>query len=139
MNDAAARTSGIDLAFGDVAGLSAADGALVCVSAAAGVEAGTERMFREAVRRAMTEAMAIAAGLGQGFEFDLEKRLAASGKLAHKPSILQDLELGRPMEVEALFRAPLELARLAGVETPTLDLTVALATQAARAAGLYGR
>jgi elongation factor G len=34
-----------------VAGLSAADGALVCVSAAAGVEVGTERMFREAVRR----------------------------------------------------------------------------------------
>lgn len=103
--------------------------------------AGTlaEPAVREAVRRAMTEAMAIAAALGQGFEFDLEKRLAASGKLAHKPSILQDLELGRPMEVEALFRAPLELARMAGVDTPTLDLTVALATQAAQAAGLYGR
>ena len=94
---------------------------------------------RAAVRRAMQESMAIAAALGQGFEFDLDKRLASSGKLAHKPSILQDLELGRPMEVDALFRVPLELARLVGVETPTLDLSVALATQAATAAGLYRR
>ncbi|MDQ1078715.1 ketopantoate reductase [Pseudoroseomonas cervicalis] len=85
----------------------------------------------------MQEAMAIAEALGQGFEFELEKRIAASSKLAHKPSILQDLELGRPMEIDALFRVPLELARLAGVETPTLDLSVALATQAATAAGLY--
>ncbi|WP_159997882.1 ketopantoate reductase family protein [Roseomonas sp. 18066] len=92
---------------------------------------------RAAIRRAMQEAMAVAAGLGQGFEFELDKRLASSSKLSHKPSILQDLELGRPMEVEALFRVPLELARLAGVETPTLDLSVGLATQAAMAAGLY--
>ncbi|MXP63471.1 2-dehydropantoate 2-reductase [Roseomonas sp. M0104] len=92
---------------------------------------------RATVRRAMQESMAIAAALGQGFEFDLDKRLAGSARLAHKPSILQDLELGRPMEVDALFRVPLELARLASVETPTLDLFVALATQAAAAAGLY--
>ncbi|MDJ0389363.1 2-dehydropantoate 2-reductase [Roseomonas sp. E05] len=92
---------------------------------------------RAAVRQAMQESMAIAAAFGQGFEFDLDKRLAGSARLAHKPSILQDLELGRAMEVDALFRVPLELARLAGVETPTLDLSVALATQAASAAGLY--
>ncbi|MFC3126312.1 ketopantoate reductase family protein [Pseudoroseomonas globiformis] len=92
---------------------------------------------RAAVRRAMGESMAIAAALGQGFEFDLEKRLEGSAKIKHKPSILQDLELGRPMEVEALFRTPLALARLAGVETPTLDLSVGLATQAAVAAGLF--
>jgi len=101
--------------------------------------AGTlaDPVVRAAVRRAMQESMAIASALGQGFEFDLDKRLAGSGKLVHKPSILQDLELGRPMEVDALFRVPLELARLVGVETPTLDLSVALATQAATAAGLY--
>ncbi|MCQ4158359.1 2-dehydropantoate 2-reductase [Roseomonas sp. GC11] len=92
---------------------------------------------RAAIKRAMQESMAIADALGQGFEFDLEKRLTASARLAHKPSILQDLELGRPMEIDALFRVPLELARMAGVETPTLDLSVALATQAATAAGLY--
>jgi 2-dehydropantoate 2-reductase len=92
---------------------------------------------RGAILKAMQESMAVAAGLGQPFDFDLEKRLNGSAKLAHKPSILQDLELGRPMEIDALFRVPLELARMAGVETPTLDLSVALATQAATAAGLY--
>jgi 2-dehydropantoate 2-reductase len=92
---------------------------------------------RAAARRAMQEAVDVAAALGQGFDFALDERLAASMKLSHKPSILQDLELGRPMEIDALFRVPLELARLAGVETPTLDLSVGLATQAAVAAGLY--
>jgi len=61
-------------------------------------------------------------------------RLAAS---THKQSILQDLELGRSMEIDALLRAPLELARAVNVPTPTLDLIVGLAVQRARAAGLY--
>ena len=56
--------------------------------------------------------------------------------MQHKPSILQDMELGRPVEVDALFRVPLELARLFDVPTPTLDLIVDLASQAARARGL---
>jgi 2-dehydropantoate 2-reductase len=41
------------------------------------------------------------------------------------------------MEVAPMFRVPLELGKLAGVETPVLDLAVALATQQAEAAGLY--
>lgn len=61
-------------------------------------------------------------------------RLAVS---THKQSILQDLELGRSMEVDSILRAPLALARLAGIETPALDLVVDLAVQRARAAGLY--
>ncbi len=46
----------------------------------------------------------------------------------HKPSILQDLELGRPMEIDGMFDAPLALAHLAGVEVPTLELLVAVQT-----------
>jgi len=61
-------------------------------------------------------------------------RLAAS---THKQSILQDLERGRSMEVDALLLVPLELARLAEIPTPILDLIVGLAMQRARAAGLY--
>jgi 2-dehydropantoate 2-reductase len=57
--------------------------------------------------------------------------------MLHKPSILQDLELGRPMEIDGLFGVPLRMARLAGVETPTLDVMVALVRQVARSAGLY--
>ena len=55
----------------------------------------------------------------------------------HKPSILQDLELGRPMEIDGMFDAPLALAHLAGVEVPTLELLVALCKLRARTAGLY--
>jgi 2-dehydropantoate 2-reductase len=50
---------------------------------------------------------------------------------------LQDLELHRPMEVATLYDAPLRLARLAGVPTPTLDLLVALTRLRAKSAGLF--
>jgi 2-dehydropantoate 2-reductase len=66
-----------------------------------------------------------------------EKRIEHSKGIDHKPSILQDLELGRPMEIDGIFDAPLELARMVGVPTPTLDLLVAMAKVRARAAGLY--
>jgi 2-dehydropantoate 2-reductase len=55
----------------------------------------------------------------------------------HKPSILQDYELGRPMEIDALVRAPAAFARAAGLSTPMLDLIAALAMQRARDKGLY--
>jgi 2-dehydropantoate 2-reductase len=55
----------------------------------------------------------------------------------HKPSILQDYELGRPMEIDALVRAPAAFARAAGLSTPMLDLIAALAMQKARDKGLY--
>ena len=61
---------------------------------------------------------------------------AASGA-AHKPSMLQDYERGRPMEVEAQLVAPLELARMEKVHTPTLDVLVALVGAKAAAKGLY--
>ena len=61
----------------------------------------------------------------------------ASGPLAHKPSLLQDYERGRPMEVEAQLMAPLAFARAAGVRTPTLDRILHLAAEKAAAKGLY--
>jgi 2-dehydropantoate 2-reductase len=61
----------------------------------------------------------------------------ASGAVAHKPSMLQDYERGRAMEIEAQFMAPLALARRAGVPTPTLDMVLPLAAQKAAAKGLY--
>lgn len=56
---------------------------------------------------------------------------------AHKPSMLQDYERGRSMEIEAQLKAPLELARAARVATPTLDARVALTAYKAAAKGLY--
>jgi 2-dehydropantoate 2-reductase len=61
----------------------------------------------------------------------------ASGAIGHKPSMLQDYERGRPMEIEAQLLAPLALARAAGVETPTLDMIVPLAAHKAASKGLY--
>ena len=66
------------------------------------------------------------------------KRVTRTGPAPdHKPSILQDFELGRPMEIDALVRAPAAFARAAGLATPMLDMLAALAIRQARAKGLY--
>jgi 2-dehydropantoate 2-reductase len=96
-------------------------------------------VVRAASLRAVHEGLAIAAALGRPVPGDPEERIALSAGLAHKPSILQDLEAGRPMEIDSLLQAPLRLGREAGVAAPTLSLLVELATQAAEAAGLYRR
>jgi 2-dehydropantoate 2-reductase len=88
------------------------------------------------MRRMFREAAAIARAMGCALPDDLLGSLEKNRDSPHKPSILQDLEAGRPMEVAALYEAPLELARLAGVATPTLDLAVAIARHRARRAGL---
>jgi len=59
------------------------------------------------------------------------------GGLAHKTSMLQDYERGRPMEIDAILMAPLWFARAAGVPVPTLEAVVALAAHKARKKGLY--
>ncbi len=91
----------------------------------------------EAVRRIAAETASTAAALGQPIDPDTEAHLASGRRLDHLPSMVQDLQRGRPMEIAALFDAPLELARLAGVATPTLDLLIALARLRAKQAGLY--
>ena len=55
----------------------------------------------------------------------------------HKPSILQDYELGRAMEIDVLVRAPAAFARAAGLSTPMLDMLAGLVTRMAREKGLY--
>lgn len=97
-----------------------------------------EAAAEQASLRMMQEAVTIARALGADPTTDHERRIKGHKSMDHKPSILQDLELGRPMEVDGMFDAPLALARLAGVETPTLELLVALAKLRARSAGLYG-
>ncbi|KRR25887.1 2-dehydropantoate 2-reductase [Bradyrhizobium lablabi] len=66
------------------------------------------------------------------------KRVTRSGPAPdHKPSILQDYELGRAMEIDVLVRAPAAFARAAGLSTPLLDMMGALAIRQARDKGLY--
>ena len=88
--------------------------------------------------QARQEAAAIARGLGVQFERAPRRPSGKSSSgAAHKPSMLQDYERGRPMEVEAQLVAPLELGRMEKVHTPTLDVLVPLVAAKAAAKGLY--
>ncbi|MEU6415983.1 ketopantoate reductase family protein [Streptomyces spiralis] len=79
-------------------------------------------------------AIARALGCDPGDPYEGLSKLAKS---SHLQSVAQDLQAGRPMEIDAMFRVPLDLAELMQVPTPNLDLVIELATQRARAAGQY--
>jgi 2-dehydropantoate 2-reductase len=89
-------------------------------------------------RHLMAEAAAVAKAHGVTFEGDLDR--AVDPRLprpAHKPSMLQDLALGRPMEIDALLAVVQDFARMLDVPTPHLDGIVAILKLRARVAGLY--
>jgi 2-dehydropantoate 2-reductase len=88
--------------------------------------------LRDIVPRLLDEAQAVGQSCYAGV-----KRVARTGAAPeHKPSILQDYERGRPMEIDALVRAPAAFARAAGLSTPMLDLLAGLAIRQARDKGL---
>ncbi|MBL0919942.1 MAG: 2-dehydropantoate 2-reductase [Hydrogenophaga sp.] len=90
-------------------------------------------VVRAAALQLAQEAIAVAQALGCTIKVPAEATVERLAKMVHKPSILQDMELGRPMETVSLLTVPRELARLAGVATPTMDLVISLAVQAAGA------
>lgn len=93
---------------------------------------------RATVKRIMLEAQNVGEALGVKFAIDVEKRIAGAEAVgAHKTSMLQDFERGRPMEIDALVAAVAELGQLTSVETPTLDTVLGLVRQRARIAGCY--
>jgi 2-dehydropantoate 2-reductase len=76
----------------------------------------------------MTEAQAVAARLGITFRHTIEARIAGAENVgAHKTSMLQDLERGRSLELDALVGSILELARLVDVPVPTIEAVHACA------------
>ena len=81
----------------------------------------------------MGEAQSVAHKLGIAFRVPLEKRIAGAEKVGdHKTSMLQDLEAGRELEIDALLGAVVELARLTHTATPHLDAVHALTKLLAR-------
>jgi 2-dehydropantoate 2-reductase len=75
----------------------------------------------------MTEAQTVANKLGVTFRVSLEKRIAGAERVGHhKTSMLQDVESGRELEVDALLGSVIELARLTHTPTPHLDTVYAL-------------
>jgi 2-dehydropantoate 2-reductase len=75
----------------------------------------------------MTEAQTIAGKLGITFRVSLEKRIAGAERVGHhKTSMLQDVEAGRALEIDALLGSVVELARLTDTPSPHLDAVYAL-------------
>ncbi len=84
---------------------------------------------RDLAANMMREAQAIGEKLGVQFKVSLDKRIAGAQAVgAHKTSMLQDVEAGRPLELQALVASVIELGRITGMPTPTIDAVYALAS-----------
>lgn len=103
---------------------------------AGGVASSAE--LRPIFVQAMKEINALAAAYGYRLPEDFEARIDAQKPITHRPSMLQDLEAGRSMEIDAQLTATQDLARAAGVAIPTFDVLIGLVRARARTAGLYG-
>ena len=90
-------------------------------------------LTRELCVEMMREAEAVAQRLGVALRVPIERRLAGAEKVgAHKTSMLQDVEQGKAIEIEALVGAVVELGRLTGVATPRIDAVYACAALLAK-------
>jgi 2-dehydropantoate 2-reductase len=100
----------------------------------------TEPGLRALCKMMMVEAQSVAAALSVDIPTEMiDRRLAAAGEVSgHKISMLQDLERGRSMEIDALVTAVSDLGRLVGVPTPAIDVLLTLVQERGRQAGLYG-
>ena len=91
---------------------------------------------RGVCRAMMLEGQAVAEGLGIRFAIDVEKRIDGAAEVGrHKTSMLQDLELGRPLEIEALLGAVVELAGWVGIPVPISAAILELVRQRAAMRG----
>ncbi|WP_170383453.1 2-dehydropantoate 2-reductase [Ruegeria atlantica] len=98
----------------------------------------TDEGSRSVARGMMLEAQEIGEKLGVRFPIDVEKRIDGGAAVgAHKTSMWQDLELNRPMEIDALVTAVQELGQLTGIAAPTIDTVASLIKLRAKVAGLY--
>ena len=79
-------------------------------------------LTRDLAATMMTEAQAVAHRLGASFRVPMERRIAGAEAVGkHKTSMLQDVEVGKPLEIDGMLGAVVELAELTGVEVPTLQ------------------
>ena len=99
----------------------------------------TEPGTRAVARNMMLEAQEIAEKLGVKFPIDVDRRIQGGADVgAHRTSMLQDLDAGRPMEIDALVGSVQELGRVTETPTPTIDTVLALVQLRGKTAGLYG-
>lgn len=98
----------------------------------------TEPGTRAVSKAMMLEAQQVAEKLGAGFRVDVERRINGAARVgAHRTSMLQDLEAGKAMEIDALVTAVQEMGRITDTPTPMLDAVLALIQQLGRSQNLY--
>lgn len=112
------------------------------ISALTGATLGTmtgNEDLRALCKTMMQETRAVNEALDVRIPADMMDRrlVGAAAASDHKMSMLQDLERGRSLEIDALVGVVQELGRLTAVRTPVIDTVLALIKQRARAAGLY--
>ena len=101
---------------------------------------GNDPASRAVIRDAMIECRKVGLAVGARFNVDIERRIQGGADIiGHKPSTRHDVELGRPMELDALTSTVLELARRLQIETPTLNAISALVRLQGSVLGLYDK
>ena len=94
--------------------------------------------LRAICRTMMLEAKAVAEALGVRFAIDVDKRIEGGSEVGvHKTSMLQDLERGRPIEIDALLGSVVELGAMTNIAAPVCEIVLALTRERARQAGCY--
>lgn len=98
----------------------------------------TDPGTRALSRAMMMEAQRIAVRLGVHFRVDVERRIDGAAKVgAHRTSMLQDLEKGRALEIDALLTVVQEMGRMVGLDSPHIDAVLALIQQLGATQNLY--
>lgn len=97
-------------------------------------------LARDFVARCVTEANAIGRAIGLGIDQSADERLESTARLgSFKPSMLQDAEAGRPIELDALLTSVREIGAALGVPSPNIDALLGLCRLHGEANGLYHR
>lgn len=95
---------------------------------------GVRRVFTAMIE----EANAVGAAYGLASDMTVEARIDLGGSLkGFRTSMLQDMDKGRPVELDTIVRAVMDMGRKAGVATPVIDTVYALAAQKTQLAGIY--
>ena len=109
-----------NLAFNPISALTGATLEEICVN----------HETRALARTMMLEGQAIGERLGAKFNIDVDTRIEGAKSVGqHKTSMLQDLELGRPMETDSILGSVAEIGKLVGVPTPTINIVYGLLKQ----------
>lgn len=103
-------------------------------------EIGRDSGTRQLIETIMREVQQLGEALGARFNISIEMRIeGASNIVGHKPSTRQDIEAGRPLEIDPLMSAVIEVANKLNIDTPALKNVTALLQLKAEKLNLYER